>query len=124
MERREDRHNVTTGLSDSAGQRTRSASHGNVARSTNYRRDTGGMMDIEHAIEIAEESKAGGYDSPTELALQFLAEFARNAQIEKLAASIVADRRARLECAEICERVWSGPYAKYRDGAQVCEELI
>ena len=47
-------------------------------------------MDLEHALEIAEESRAGGYDSPTELALQFLADYVRR-----------ADRKAREECAEI-----------------------
>jgi hypothetical protein len=36
----------------------------------------------------------------------------------------IGDRMAREECADICSRVWSGPYAEYKDGAQVCEELI
>lgn len=36
----------------------------------------------------------------------------------------MADKAARNECAEICERVCSGPHAVYKDGAQVCEELI
>jgi hypothetical protein len=50
-------------------------------------------MDLEHALEIAEESKSGGYDSPTDLALQFLAEYVGN-----------EDRKAREECAAICEK--------------------
>jgi hypothetical protein len=48
-------------------------------------------MDIEHALEIAEESKSGGYDSHTDLALQFLAEYVGN-----------EDRKAREECEDIC----------------------
>jgi hypothetical protein len=37
---------------------------------------------------------------------------------------VKADRNARMECADICDRVWSGPHAEYKDGAQVCEEFI
>jgi hypothetical protein len=49
-------------------------------------------MDLEHALEIAAESKDGGYDSPTDLALQFLAEYV-----------VAEDRQAREECAQQCE---------------------
>jgi hypothetical protein len=67
-------------------------------------------MDLEHALEIAEESKDGGYDSPTDLALQFLAEYVGN-----------EDRQAREECAAICERIQT--YDRKRCAEQIRETI-